>query len=1231
MRLLHLSDLHLGHPSQADEEAQRIEALFTRVETLAATQPFEVVLITGNLVHGPQADAFTAAEQFCAQLLSRLHLNTDQIYLTPGEREVDQTQVTVIDIKRWYPFNTQDELTEVLSDPEVMPQLMAKFKAFNAFAKTAMGREQYTATTYHLVDSPQLPSSDARINIMGLNACLLAGYEAAPLALSTLQCERAVRQLNAEAALSIGFFHHPFAAFHAADQINQTLLRRRLDLIFTGPDSTKMTPFMREVESKACVISASKQRFNCVDVDLQHGEGIVQSYVYAHQEATWGADECNPFVIEALRQAAPAKPCHTAPAALAPITDDDAGYDIFISYSQADLDWVKTHLLAKLQHCEGTDGRQLRIFHDLSSIPGGAPWRQTLAQGIQHCQHFLAVYSPAYFASRWCLWELGLAAIRDPNQQDGIVVPVHFETPDIPFEFRTMQALDATRADFYPRLYTALGVTSRRQAANADIQTYTANNANTTSTSTQVHWIHDYLLPLTFTGRLTERQRLSALLRGAADPETQKHATLITVRALGGMGKSCLMRKLVDDLQGDTRFHHIVWFSFYEARTEDESWLFHQLLQALEPSAVTPEHCLTGAEENRRLYACLRCFLDQTATLLVFDGLEVIQNTKDNADPAYGRIKPTHPQTSKLLAHLCNPTGSVGLVTSRVTLTDFSGVMGYLEMDLHVMQAAIGAEFLQRMGVKGSDAERAECGRLFGGHPLTLKAAGQYMQFKHIPAADVTRLTGNLDAFEGFAEGQKLRAILNAYRAELSQDQKTFLKMLSLHPRTVTEANFPVLVENYNASQAFQPERNRAWVLETIIDPLKRMGLIEVVKDAQGVGYNAHPLVKLTFLSWLGAVEQQQAHQRWARGIQASPDVPSSTKAVTNLAALQPFLDMVEHYLQARENQSAWEIYTGKDVDFKLLRLGGIERLAALGHAFENRFAQGEWPADTTALVLLYHYLAVATNEQGLDQISLEYRQKQLEAAEESDHADTTVSPGVLLAQKYLGLGDIKHAKQQLAQVASSVTSADDVAANLYAQTHAQLALYSGEYIAAITQYQHAPKPESIYNQVMFTCKLATAYRRDTQFDKATETLNHAADLLEQHHIPYLTRAILAERTDLALKQHQTDQARRYENQRQTRLQDQNLAFIPNGFLLVQEQRYDFAIQTMMPLITHENDVPVNKAREIEALLVLSQAWFGKGEVGKAQDHLQQAGALMTQTGCWVEKDRWEETQQLFI
>jgi hypothetical protein len=135
-------------------------------------------------------------------------------------------------------------------------------------------------------------------------------------------------------------------------------------------------------------------------------------------------------------------------------------YDVFISYSREDIDWVAGELYYRLRQARRPDGSALRIFFDADALDVGVAWRTTIAAAICDCCHFIPVYSRAYFDSDFCLWELDLAHGRDIRGAAGIVLPLKLDGVALPFTYAPIQCLMVAEADWFMHLVARMGCTS---------------------------------------------------------------------------------------------------------------------------------------------------------------------------------------------------------------------------------------------------------------------------------------------------------------------------------------------------------------------------------------------------------------------------------------------------------------------------------------------------------------------------------------------------------------------------------------------------------------------------------------------------------------------------------------------------------------------------------------------------------------------------------------------------
>jgi hypothetical protein len=128
-------------------------------------------------------------------------------------------------------------------------------------------------------------------------------------------------------------------------------------------------------------------------------------------------------------------------------------YDIFLSYRRVPpvSDWVHTHFQERLTEWLGeTLAHQPRVFVDRTAVDTGDDWPMKLRQALLTSQLLVAVWSPSYFRSKWCMAEfhsmlerermLGLPSAAQPWR---LIMPVRYHDGKLfPGETRQIQMRD---------------------------------------------------------------------------------------------------------------------------------------------------------------------------------------------------------------------------------------------------------------------------------------------------------------------------------------------------------------------------------------------------------------------------------------------------------------------------------------------------------------------------------------------------------------------------------------------------------------------------------------------------------------------------------------------------------------------------------------------------------------------------------------------------------------------
>lgn len=128
-------------------------------------------------------------------------------------------------------------------------------------------------------------------------------------------------------------------------------------------------------------------------------------------------------------------------------------YDIFISYRRKEpvLSWVREHFAPQLeQWLSESLPHEPKLFRDEDTIETGSTWPLALQDGLRRTRLLVAVFSPSYFRSPWCLAEFESMLLREqqlglrtPERPDGLIYSVCFHDGEhFPENARAIQSRD---------------------------------------------------------------------------------------------------------------------------------------------------------------------------------------------------------------------------------------------------------------------------------------------------------------------------------------------------------------------------------------------------------------------------------------------------------------------------------------------------------------------------------------------------------------------------------------------------------------------------------------------------------------------------------------------------------------------------------------------------------------------------------------------------------------------
>ncbi len=608
-------------------------------------------------------------------------------------------------------------------------------------------------------------------------------------------------------------------------------------------------------------------------------------------------------------------------------------FDVFISYSHVDEAWVRGELLRRIEQAG------LTAFIDYRDFTRGAPSITEMERGVVNCRKTLLVLTPDYVASGWAEIESIMLQTLDPANRDLRMIPLLKAECERSLRIAALTHIDFTdTADHelaWRQLLTALGKPPEPQPP-AEPQ------------FDQWFLAHPYPMPPNFTGRVAERRMLNEWLNADAEHP------LLSLRALGGFGKSALVWHWLTHDVTPGEWPRVVWWSFYEGDASFDKFLVESLkylsggrLDATKIPAIEAVRALLEA-------------LLAPGTLLVLDGFERVLRAFGGLDAAYQGDEVEKSQISNpksqmndrdcisplaelfLLNVAAQPQlrGKV-LLTTRLTPRAIEArggglLAGCREEELNKMQPADAVAYFHAQGIRGTHTEIEAACEPYGYHPLSLcLLAGlikeDFQQPGDVAAARRLDVSGDLKqrqhhvlevACDSLApEAQTLLSRIACFRSPVSYE---VLKALAAkgEGEAPAEPSDDVTVGSAGASPS---QRTPQVDLDADLRGLIARGLVH--HDRKENRFDLHPIVRRYAYDRLGDAARTAAHRQLRDYFAAVPEPDK----VTRLEDLAPVIELYHHTVRAGQLDEAFRLLRDRLVPDPLhFRFGAYQLMIEL-------------------------------------------------------------------------------------------------------------------------------------------------------------------------------------------------------------------------------------------------------------------------------------------------------------
>lgn len=617
-------------------------------------------------------------------------------------------------------------------------------------------------------------------------------------------------------------------------------------------------------------------------------------------------------------------------------------YDVFVSYKREDSE-ARAVLVAALEAAGYEVFWDGKLNHDL--------WKTELRDEINRSKMVICLWSALAAASDNVKAEafhaFGLKKLLSTPIEDKSVVPKYVADNNLhPFDAWADESRRVGQiAKILATLERTIGPPGKRPAAPGN-------------TTIPVEFGDIPGAPAKLVGRDAEK----AMLRAAWESAPPKKVNAVVLHALGGAGKSALLRTFANELlaAGGGGAKRIYGWSAYsqgsgDQKRADADGFISKALGDLGFQGELPKDPMDRARALAKL-------VQRERTLLLLDGLEPLQ---DPPGVNKGRFKDKG--LAELVKVLANSNPGLVVLTTRQEVPELAG-HGALVVNhpLDKLTPPAGAELLVELGVRGRQRELEAAVGEVDGHALSVTLLGTYLsevcggdirhrdQFNFAELALSPEEQSELLTDKTIIPAKRAAKVMRGYleqfdklagdnpRAGLGGPERAILHLLGLFDRpadgkavaALLEKRIPGLTDElfvettttitgrlfWKSTKVDVRElsaQERAQRLRYAKERLRKLKLLSAANPNDLQELDAHPIVRAFFSGRLDETAPEAAkaaHEILYRHYAAAaPDLPDT------LEEMQPLFNAVQHGVKAGRaqevfNEVFWRrILRGKD------------------------------------------------------------------------------------------------------------------------------------------------------------------------------------------------------------------------------------------------------------------------------------------------------------------------------
>jgi len=170
----HFSDLHFRVKDEFDRKVV-LNALWSDVrDQMKFGHVPDFVAVTGDIAFSGQVDEYKRAEEeFFIPLLDITNLQRCDLFIIPGNHDVDLSILKDLNASRISSLQDRDQVNDFISQSRTLARYLAPFEAYHSFVSKLCGLNDSINISYCRFVDRKVP----RVAIIGLNTAWTSGYD----------------------------------------------------------------------------------------------------------------------------------------------------------------------------------------------------------------------------------------------------------------------------------------------------------------------------------------------------------------------------------------------------------------------------------------------------------------------------------------------------------------------------------------------------------------------------------------------------------------------------------------------------------------------------------------------------------------------------------------------------------------------------------------------------------------------------------------------------------------------------------------------------------------------------------------------------------------------------------------------------------------------------------------------------------------------------------------------